>query len=51
MEKNLMEITYTDDVGDVINVSDDEDLFVAYEVAASSMNNQIKFLVQPRKKA
>jgi len=46
-----MEITYTDDVGDVINVSDDEDLFVAYEVAASSMNNQIKFLVQPRKKA
>lgn len=47
----MMEITYTDDVGDVINVSDDEDLFVAYEVAESSMNNQIKFLVQPRKKA
>lgn len=51
MDKNMMEITYTDDVGDVINVSDDEDLFVAYEVAESSMNNQIKFLVQPRKKS
>ena len=51
MEKNMMEITYTDDVGDVINVSDDEDLFVAYEVAESSMNNQIKFFVQPRKKS
>jgi len=51
MEKNMMEITYTDDVGDVINVSDDEDLAVAYEVAESSMNNQIKFLVQPRKKS
>lgn len=26
-------ITYTDDCGDVINVSDDEDLMAAFEVA------------------
>ena len=45
MEKNQLEIVYTDDVGDVINVSDDEDLLVAYEVAETSMNNQIKFTV------
>ena len=41
----MMEITYADDVGDLINVSDDEDLSVAYEVAENYMNCQIKFQV------
>lgn len=42
------QITYTDDTGDIINVSDDEDLQAAYEVAESSMGNQLKLNVQPR---
>ena len=38
LEKNMIHITYQDDVGDVITVSDDEDLMAAYELAESSMN-------------
>lgn len=44
-----MEITYQDDVGDVVYVSDDEDLLAAYDVAESSMKGQIKFFIKPRK--
>lgn len=43
-----MEITYKDEDGEFINVSDDEDLRAAYEVAESSMNGQINFFVKPR---
>ena len=38
-------ITYEDDTGDVINVSDDDDLQSAYEVAESCMNKQLKFKI------
>ena len=31
-------ITYEDDTGDKINVSDDEDLLAAYDVAESNLN-------------
>jgi len=45
----MLQITYEDDGGDIINVSDDEDLLSAYEIAESSMNGQLKFKVEPRK--
>jgi len=41
-------ITYTDETGDVINLSDDEDLMTAYEVAETSLGNQLKLNVVPR---
>lgn len=41
-------ITYTDDTGDVINVSDDEDLLAAFEVAETCLNGQLKMSVKPR---
>ena len=44
----MMEITYQDEVGDVINVSDDEDLLTAYEIAETSMAGQLKFFIKPR---
>lgn len=48
LEKNMMEITYEDDSGDIISVSDDEGLMAAYEVAQSSMKGRLKFFVKPR---
>jgi len=48
LEKNLMEITYKDDDGEYINVSDDEDLKAAYELAEGSMKGKINFFVKPR---
>jgi len=41
-------ISYTDDCGDVINVSDDEDLYTAFEVAETSLGNQLKLNILPR---
>ncbi len=41
-------ITYQDDTGDVINLSDDEDLQAAYEVAENFMNRQLKLTVNQR---
>lgn len=41
-------IQYTDDTGDVINVSDDEDLISAYEVAESALGGNLKFEIRPR---
>lgn len=41
-------ITYTDDTGDVINVSDDEDLHAAYDVAENFMNRQLKLQIKQR---
>ena len=35
-------------MGDIINVSDDEDLHAAYDVAENFMNRQLKLKVQPR---
>lgn len=48
IQQNAFAITYTDDTGDVINVSDDEDLFTAYEVAETCLGNQLKLNVKPR---
>lgn len=36
---------YTDNTGDYINVSDDEDLNEAYEVAQSELNGQLKITI------
>jgi len=41
-------ITYEDDTGDIINVSDDEDLQAAYDVAENSMNRQLKLSIKKR---
>jgi len=41
-------ITYVDDLGDNINVSDDEDLITAYEVAGTHMKGNLKFEIKPR---
>ena len=45
---NQFAITYKDDTGDVINVSDDEDLFAAYDVAETALGKQLKLQVEPR---
>lgn len=42
LEKSVIKVTYTDDEGDIVAVSDDEDLYAAYEWA-SSHNVNIKF--------
>ena len=42
------QIVYEDDTGDIINLSDDEDLLAAYEVAETSMGRQLKLKIQPR---
>lgn len=42
------EITYEDDTGDVINVSDDEDLLSAYD-CAKDMSNHLRFSIKARK--
>ena len=39
------QIVYEDDTGDIINLSDDEDLFTAYEVAETAMNRQLKLQI------
>lgn len=41
-------ITYEDDTGDIINVSDDEDLHAAYEVADDALGGQLKLQVKAR---
>lgn len=38
-------LTYEDDTGDTINISDDEDLLTAYDVAENHMNRQLKIKV------
>jgi hypothetical protein len=38
-------ITYADNTGDVINVSDDEDLNEAYDVAQSELKGQLKLSI------
>jgi len=52
-EKNMIlnnqyALTYKDDTGDIINVSDDEDLHAAYEVADDALGGQLKLEVKPR---
>jgi hypothetical protein len=39
-------ITYTDNAGDVINVSDDEDLVEAYEVAEHAFGGQLQLNIR-----
>lgn len=41
-------IQYVDDTGDVINVSDDEDLHTAYDVAENFLGKQLKLQIRPR---
>lgn len=48
IKTNAYSITYTDDTGDIINVSDDEDLLAAFEVAETCLNGQLKLAVKPR---
>lgn len=45
---NQYALTYKDDTGDVINVSDDEDLHAAYEVAEDALGGQLKLEVKAR---
>ena len=45
-EEGMPKITYNDDAGDQISISDDEDLTEAYEVARDYLNNQPKILIQ-----
>lgn len=40
-------ITYEDDGGDIIQVSDDEDLMAAYDVAENFLNRQLKLQIKP----
>jgi len=39
-------IRYVDNEEEVINVSDDEDLLTAYEVAEKDLKGSLKFMVQ-----
>lgn len=39
------ELIYQDDTGDNINVSDDDDLMAAYDVAENFLNRQLKLQV------
>ena len=39
-------IRYFDGDQEAINVSDDEDLLTAYDVAEKELNNNLKFIVQ-----
>jgi hypothetical protein len=48
---NQYALQYQDDTGDIINVSDDEDLFAAYEVAEESLGSQLKLNVKARPSA
>ena len=48
---NQYALQYQDDTGDIINVSDDEDLYAAYEVAEESLNGQLKLQVKSRPSA
>lgn len=42
-------VTYEDDTGDTINLSDDEDLLAAYDVAENHiLNKQLKLKIVPR---
>ena len=41
-------ITYEDSTGDAINVSDDEDLQEAYDVAQSELKGQLKLSIKAR---
>jgi hypothetical protein len=45
---NQYALTYKDDTGDIINVSDDEDLHAAYEVADEALGGQLKLEVKSR---
>ena len=45
---NQYALQYQDDTGDIINVSDDEDLHAAYEVADDALGGQLKLEVKPR---
>ena len=50
MQQDSIKVTYTDDQGDEVAVSDDEDLFAAYEWAASYSGN-LKLKVKPVQKS
>ena len=46
-----LSITYKDDGGDLINISDDEDLQEAYSVGINKLGGQLSFLIKPRENA
>ena len=49
MKQDSIKVSYTDDQGDEVAVSDDEDLFAAYEQAATYADN-LKIKVKPVQK-
>ena len=49
MKQDSIKVSYTDDQGDEVAVSDDEDLFAAYEQAATYAGN-LKLKVKPVQK-
>ena len=42
IRSDQFQIVYEDETGDIINVSDDEDLLAAYDVAESALGRQLK---------
>ena len=51
IKSNQYQIVYEDETGDIINVSDDEDLLAAYDVAETSLGRQLKLQIKPRAEA
>ena len=45
---NQYALTYKDETDDIINVSGDEDLYAAYEVAEDALGGQLKLEVKLR---
>jgi hypothetical protein len=48
IKSDQYKIVYEDETGDIINVSDDEDLLAAYDVAETSLGRQLKLQILPR---
>lgn len=48
IRSDQFQIVYEDETGDIINVSDDEDLLAAYDVAENALGRQLKLQIQPR---
>jgi hypothetical protein len=50
VDTSVLKISYVDDAGDEVAVSDDEDLYAAYDWASTQPNSNIKLSVTDKKK-
>ena len=48
LEKNLMEISYKNEQGNFVAITNDEELQAAYEVAGTQMKGHLDIAVKPR---